>query len=163
MYPDIRTCVQCSPLNRSAWHCIGLWKIWVCLFWTESGFMEKQTIAIVGLGKMGSAFLAELLGQSNEAVEIVAVAEIADTAGLALAKSRRIRNVSIDQLIAMGEDLDILFDLTGDDQVRQELRDKLQATGNRHTIVAAENIARMVWALIASGAELPVPRANAGY
>jgi len=125
--------------------------------------MEKQTIAIVGLGKMGSAFLAELLGQSNEAVEIVAVAEIADTAGLALAKSRRIRNVSIDQLIAMGEELDILFDLTGDDQVRQELRDKLQATGNRHTIVAAENIARMVWALIASGAELPVPRANAGY
>lgn len=125
--------------------------------------MEKQTIAIVGLGKMGSAFLAELLGQPNEAVEIVAVAEIADTAGLALAKSRRIRNVSIDQLIAMGKDLDILFDLTGDDQVRQELRDKLQATGNRHTIVAAENIARMVWALIASGAELPMARANAGY
>jgi predicted dinucleotide-utilizing enzyme len=125
--------------------------------------MEKQTIAIVGLGKMGSAFLAELLGQPNEAVEIVAVAEIAATAGLALARSRGIRNVSIDQLIAMGADLDILFDLTGDDQVRQELRDKLQATGNRHTIVAAENIARMVWALIASGAELPVPRANAGY
>jgi predicted dinucleotide-utilizing enzyme len=125
--------------------------------------MEKQTIAIVGLGKMGSAFLAELLGQPNEAVEIVAVAEKADTAGLALAKSRGIKNVSIDQLIAMGEDLDILFDLTGDDQVRQELRDKLQATGNRHTIVAAENIARMVWALIASGAELPLARANAGY
>jgi len=125
--------------------------------------MEKQTIAIVGLGKMGSAFLAELLGQPNEAVEIVAVAEIADTAGLALAKSHGIENISIDQLIAMGEDLDILFDLTGDDQVRQELRDKLQATGNRHTIVAAENIARMVWALIASGAELPMARANAGY
>jgi predicted dinucleotide-utilizing enzyme len=125
--------------------------------------MEKQSIAIVGLGKMGSAFLAELLGQPNEGVEIVAVVEKSDTAGLALAKSRGIRNISIDQLIAMGKDLDILFDLTGQETVRQELRDKLQASGNRHTIVAAENIARMVWALIASGAELPISNANAGY
>ncbi len=88
--------------------------------------MEKQSIAIVGLGKMGSAFLAELLGQPNDAVEIIAVVEKSDTAGLALAKSRGIRNISIDQLIAMGKDLDILFDLTGEDTVRQELREKLR-------------------------------------
>jgi predicted dinucleotide-utilizing enzyme len=125
--------------------------------------MEKQSIAIVGLGKMGSAFLAELLGQPNDAVEIVAVVEKSDTAGLALAKSRGIRNISIDQLIGMGSDLDILFDLTGEDAVRQELREKLRAAENHHTIVATENIARMVWALIASGAELPISNANAGY
>lgn len=125
--------------------------------------MEKQSIAIVGLGKMGSAFLAELLGQPNEAVEIIAVVEKSDTAGLALARSRGIRNISIDQLIAMGNDLDILFDLTGEETVRQELREKLRAAENHHTIVATENIARMVWALIASGAELPMPSSNAGY
>ena len=125
--------------------------------------MEKQSIAIVGLGKMGSAFLAELLGQPNEAVEIIAVVEKSDTGGLALAKSRGIRNISIDQLIAMGNDLDILFDLTGEDAVRQELREKLRAAENHHTIVATENIARMVWALIASGAELPISSTNAGY
>lgn len=125
--------------------------------------MEKQSIAIVGLGKMGSAFLAELLGQPNEGVEIVAVVEKSDTAGLALAKSRGIRNISIDQLIAMGKALDILFDLTGEETVRQELREKLRAADNHHTIVATENIARMVWALIASGAELPISNANAGY
>jgi predicted dinucleotide-utilizing enzyme len=125
--------------------------------------MEKQSIAIVGLGKMGSAFLAELLGQPNEAVEIIAVVEKSDTAGLALAKSRGIKNVSIDQLIAMGKGLDILFDLTGEETVRQELREKLRAAENHHTIVATENIARMVWALIASGTELPISNANAGY
>ncbi len=125
--------------------------------------MEKQSIAIVGLGKMGSAFLEELLGQPNEAVEIVAVVEIKNTVGLALAKSRGIKSLSIDGLIGMGDDLDILFDLTGVDTVRQELRDKLRAAGNRHTIVATENIARMVWALIASGAEMPITQANAGY
>ncbi|MGA7750915.1 MAG: hypothetical protein WCA63_12320 [Gallionella sp.] len=133
------------------------------MFESESGYMEKQSIAIVGLGKMGSAFLEELLGQPNEAVEIVAVVEIKNTVGLALAKSRGIKSLSIDGLIGMGDDLDILFDLTGVDTVRQELRDKLRAAGNRHTIVATENIARMVWALIASGAEMPITQANAGY
>jgi predicted dinucleotide-utilizing enzyme len=125
--------------------------------------VEKQSIAIVGLGKMGSAFLEELLGQPNEGVEIVAVVEKNNTAGLALAKARGIKRLSIDELIQVGDDLDILFDLTGVTSVRQELRDKLHASGNRHTIVATENIARMVWTLIASGTELPRPRANAGY
>lgn len=125
--------------------------------------MEKQSIAIVGLGKMGSAFLAELLAQPNEGVEIVAVVEKNNTAGLALAKTHGIRNLSIDELIKIGDDLDILFDLTGVAAVRKEIRDKLRASENRHTIVATENIARMVWTLIASGAELPGPRASAGY
>ncbi len=125
--------------------------------------MKKQSIAIVGLGKMGSVFLEELLRQPNEGVEIVAVVEKNNTAGLALAKASGIRNLSIDELIAMGGSLDILFDLTGVTEVRQEIRDKLHASGNRHTIVATENIARMVWTLIASGAELPGPCTNAGY
>lgn len=125
--------------------------------------MEKQTIAIIGLGNLGSAFLEELLGQPNEGVEIVAVVEKNNTAGLVLAQARGIRNVSIDELIAMDDNLDILFDLTGVNAVRQELRDKLHASGNRHTIVATENIARMVWTLIASGAELPGLRSNPGY
>lgn len=125
--------------------------------------MEKQSIAIVGLGKMGSAFLEELLGQPNEGVEIVAVVEKNNTPGLALAKSRGIKNLSIDGLVEMGEDLDILFDLTNAASVRQELRDKLRAAGNRHTIIATENIARMVWTLIARGADLPRAHASAGY
>lgn len=125
--------------------------------------MEKQSIAIVGLGKVGSAFLEELLGQSNDGVEIVAVVENHNTAGLALAKARGIRNLSLDELVGMGADLDILFDLTDVATVRQELRDKLRAAGNRHTIIATENIARMVWALIAGGADLPGTNASAGY
>jgi predicted dinucleotide-utilizing enzyme len=115
--------------------------------------MEKQSIAIVGLGKMGSAFLEELLGQPNEGVEIVAVVEKNKTAGLALAIERGIKNLSIDELIEMGDSLDILFDLTGVASVRQEIRDKLRASENHHTIV---------WTLISSGAELPGPRAT-GY
>jgi len=125
--------------------------------------MEKQSIAIVGLDSVGSAFLEELLGQSNSGVEIVAVVESADTAGTALAEARGIRNVSIDELVAMGDGLDILFDLTDVAAVRQELREKLRASGNNHTIVATENIARMIWALISSGADLPSVHTRTGY
>lgn len=125
--------------------------------------MERQSIAIVGLGKMGSAFLKELLGQSNDGVKIVAVVEYKNTEGLALAKARGIKNLSIDELVGMGENLDILFDLTDVPAVRQELRDKLLAAGNRHTIIATENIAHMVWTLIARGADIPRVPASAGY
>jgi predicted dinucleotide-utilizing enzyme len=125
--------------------------------------MEKQSIAIVGLGTMGTAFLKELLGQSNESVEIVAVAEINNTAGLALAREHGIKNLTIDELTSMDGKLNILFDLTGEETVRKEIRDKLRAAENYHTIVATDNVARMIWALIASGTELPSTHDYAGY
>ncbi len=125
--------------------------------------MKKQTIAIVGLGKVGAAFLEELLGQPNQSVEIVAVVENNNTAGLALAKARGIARLTLDELIAMGDELDILFELTNVVAVRQELRDKLRAAGNHHTIIATENIARMIWMLISSGAEMPGAHPQTGY
>lgn len=130
---------------------------------TKGSVMKKQSIAIVGLGKLGAAFLEELLGQPNEGVEIIAVVEKNNTAGLALAKARGIINLNIDELIAIGNNLDILFDLTGVAEVRQELRDKLRAAGNHHTIIATENIARMIWMLISSGAEMPGAHLRTGY
>lgn len=117
--------------------------------------MERQSIAIVGLGRVGSTFLAELLGQQNTGVEIVAVVEDANTPGLELAKASGIKNASIDELVAMGNSLDILFDLTHDATARKVLREKLRVSGNLHTIVATENIARMILMLISSGADLP--------
>ena len=111
--------------------------------------MEKQSIAIVGLGRVGSAFLEELLAQPNNAVEIIAGVECAETAGRDLARARGISDISMDELVGMGTGIDILFDLTDVPAVRQELREKLRASGNRHTIVATENIARMIWALMA--------------
>jgi hypothetical protein len=100
---------------------------------------------------------------TKQSIAIVAVVEKNDTAGPAPAKMRGIANLSIDERVGMGEDLDILFDLTDVPGVRQELRDKLLAAGNCHTIIATENIAHVVWTPIASGVDIPRVPASAGY
>lgn len=125
--------------------------------------MQKQSIAIVGLGRVGSVFLEKLLGQSNKGVSIVAVAEKGQTAGTSLAKTHNIENLNIDQLVAKGGNIDILFDLTGLPAVRQELREKLMASGNRHTVIATESVASLIWVLISDGENLPNVHVKTGY
>ncbi|MFM2408528.1 MAG: hypothetical protein RL358_1270 [Pseudomonadota bacterium] len=125
--------------------------------------MQKQSIAIVGLGKVGSVFLEKLLNQSNKGVEIVAVAEKGATTGAALAKANGIENLSIDQLVAQGDKIDILFDLTGVVAVRQELREKMMASGNRHTVIATESVALLIWSLVSVGEDMPNVHVKTGY
>lgn len=125
--------------------------------------MQKQSIAIVGLGRVGSVFLEKLLGQSKKGVSIVAVAEKGQTAGTALAKANGIENLNIDQLVAKGGNIDILFDLTGLPAVRQELREKLMISGNRHTVIATESVASLIWVLISEGENLPNVHVKTGY
>ena len=125
--------------------------------------MQKQSIAIVGLGRVGSVFLEKLLAQSGKGVAIVAVAEKGDTAGAALAKTHGIENLNIDQLVAKGDDIDILFDLTGSAAVRQELRERLMGSGNRHTVIATESVALLIWALVTDGENMPDVHGKTGY
>jgi predicted dinucleotide-utilizing enzyme len=125
--------------------------------------LEKQTIAIVGLGRVGTAFLAELLEHPHSGVEIVAVVEQGETLGKAMARASGINVIGMTELLGIGERLDILFDLTGDPAVRKELRENLRVTKNFHTIVATENIAKMIWALISRGDDLPEVHGETGY
>ena len=124
--------------------------------------MKKQTIAIVGLGRVGSVFLEALLSKANQGLEIVAVAEKSDTPGCRLAQAKGIAILDVDGLIGKSSDVDIIFDLTGVSAVRQELREKLLKSTNRHTVIATENIARMIWMFIAD-TELPDIHAAVGY
>ena len=125
--------------------------------------MNKQSIAIVGLGRVGSVFLEELLRRPNKNIEVVAVAERGDTPGKALAISNSIAVLDIDALIAHGDTIDILFDLTGIAAVRKELREKMMAADNRHTIIATETIAQLIWSLVAGDTALPSVHGKTGY
>ncbi|MEN6587215.1 MAG: hypothetical protein ABFE02_14340 [Sulfuricella sp.] len=117
--------------------------------------MQKQKVAIVGLGRVGSAFLDELLCLTGKGVKVAYAVEKNDTPGKKAAEAAGVKILSIDELIALGEDVDIVFDLTGIAEVRKELREKFFASNNRHTVIAPESIAHFLWSIM-SDASLPV-------
>lgn len=117
--------------------------------------MEKQNIAIVGLGRIGSAFLGEMLRKQGGGINLAYAAEQVDTPGKAQAIAAGIKVVTLDDIVALGDRIDVIFELTGLPSVRKELREKLTLANNRHTVIASETIVRVIWALISNN-ELPV-------
>jgi predicted dinucleotide-utilizing enzyme len=117
--------------------------------------MDKQRIAIVGLGRIGSAFLRQISKRQHDSVELVCCAELNETPGRQAAKAAGITICSLDEIVSLGGKVHVIFDLTGMPAVRRELRDKLVASGNNETVIASESIVRVIWALI-SDEDLPV-------
>ncbi len=127
---------------------------------------KEINIAIVGLGKVGSMFLKKLLEKERQGIKVIGVAEqTKDVPGIKLAKDKGIRIYgSPDELVSLGEEVDVIFDLTGNTDARKALRGGLARTGNQHTVIAPEVIAFLVWDLIAQGSEeLPESGAKRGY
>lgn len=116
--------------------------------------MSKQNIAIIGLGRIGSAFLGAML-QKKENINLVCVAEQADTPAKAQAVANGVKIATLEEIVAMGERIDIIFELTGMRAIRHELREKLLAANNAHTVIASETVARLIGSLI-SDIKLPV-------
>jgi predicted dinucleotide-utilizing enzyme len=116
--------------------------------------MDSHVVAIVGLGRVGTVFLEEMLHLTGKGIKVAYAAEINDTPGKAKAVAAGVKMVTVEELIAFGDKVDVIFDLTGSDAARKKLREQLAATNNRHTVLAPEVIARMMWALM-SGKELP--------
>jgi len=117
--------------------------------------MTKQNVAIVGLGRIGSAFLNRMLVKLGGGINLTCAAEKKDTPGKAAAIKAGIKMVTLDDIVASGDKIDVIFELTGLPSVRKELREKLTAANNRHTVIASESIVRVIWSLIGEG-ELPV-------
>ena len=122
--------------------------------------MIKQNIAIIGLGRIGSAFLGAMQ-QKN--INLVCVAERIDTPAKAQAAKAGIKIATLDDIVSMGDMIDIIFDLTGIFSVRKELREKLQASNNQHTVIAPETIVHLVWSLISEEALPVIEGRKTGY
>lgn len=116
--------------------------------------MSKQNIAIIGLGRVGSAFLGAML-QKKQNINLVCVAERADTPAKVQAVANGVKVATLDEIVGMGDKIDIIFELTGTHDTRKELREKLLAVNNAHTVIASETIARLIGSLI-SDVNLPV-------
>jgi predicted dinucleotide-utilizing enzyme len=122
----------------------------------------KLSIAIIGLGRVGSLLLQQILRFRDKGLEIVAVSEPAETPGCILAKSQNIPNKPLEEVGLLGESVDIIFELTGKPELRQSLRNLLEAKKNHHTIVASETIASLI-CLMLTDKDLPDVHAHKGY
>jgi len=125
--------------------------------------MGKQNIAIVGLGRVGSVFLDGVMLKASNGINILCAAEKMDTPGKAKASAAGIKIVSLDDVIKLGEEIDVIFDLTGLVAVRKELREKLVASKNHHTVIAPEIIVHVIWSLISAEALPVIEGRETGY
>jgi len=128
---------------------------------------NKIKVAILGLGSVGEVFSENFLEKIQEHhinVEIVAVATRQLDSPVALGFAHSHVPVFEDALkvIELGEKVDIIFDLTGNTELRKELRNQLQATNNRHTVIAPEVFAQLLWNFFGEGTDLPQSK-QTGY
>jgi len=126
---------------------------------------REVRIAIVGLGRVGSVFLSRLSEKESAGLKIVACAEKRDDApGVEVAKNKGIPVYKdTKEIVAMGEDVDVIFDLTGNAEARKNLRGELARSGNQHTVIAPEVIAYLIWDLMGETEELPQAHQRKGY
>lgn len=118
--------------------------------------MGIHNVAIVGLGRVGSAFLEKVVSR-KDVISVKCVCELYDTPGRRLAEKENISVAGLDELIGFGVGLDIIFDLTGDENVTLSLRRKLEKAGNTYTKVAQNRLARLVWDLLGEDEQQAMP------
>ncbi len=110
----------------------------------------KIKVALLGLGEVGQEFaehFLEIIQEGEKAVEIVAVAHHDKNSAVALGFQQngvKFYENAVD-VVDMGEEVDIIFDLTGHAETRQALRKGMIASNNRHTVIAPEMMARLLW------------------
>ena len=116
-------------------------------------------VALLGLGEVGETFAEHFLEKIQEdhvKVEIVAAAHHNLESPVALGFIQNGVPVFEDALevVSMGAKVDIIFDLTGDPELRKKLRVALQESHNQHTVIAPEVVAHLLWNFFGEG-ELP--------
>lgn len=128
---------------------------------------DKIRIALLGLGNVGQDFaehFLEIIQEGKKPVEIVAVAHHHLDSPVALGFQQsgvRVFENALD-VVQMGESVDIIFDLTGDADTRRALRQGLMTSNNRHTVIAPEVVARLMWMFFDEPGDLGAGKAG-GY
>lgn len=124
-------------------------------------------VALLGLGDVGQDFaehFLEIIQEGKKPVEIVAVAHRHLDSPVALGFQQNGVKVFENALdvVKLGESVDIIFDLTGDADTRRALRQELMASNNRHTVIAPEVVARLMWMFFGEAGDLGEGKAG-GY
>ena len=120
---------------------------------------EKIRVALLGLGEVGQEFAENFLNiiqEGGKPVEIAAVAHDDLDSPIVLGFQHSKVPVFKDaaDVIDMGESIDIIFDLTGNIETRQVLRQGLMKSDNKHTVIAPEIVAKLLWMFFDGDVEL---------
>ncbi len=109
---------------------------------------EVITVGIIGAGRSGTPIIKELL--KHNYVKIVSIVDLNPEAeGMKIGKARGIHTATNAQdLINLGEKVDLVFNLAGDPNLRRQLADAYQKSSNKHTIIVHETIARLIVTLV---------------
>ena len=109
--------------------------------------METIRIILIGAGETGTPLLRQLLAAPF--VKVLGVADLNDQMpGIKLAREHHVPTSNdFMTLVRLGDAVDIVIDVTGVAKVREQLREYMQASGNRHTIIMHELIAVLLMSL----------------
>jgi len=122
----------------------------------------KINIAIIGLGRVGSILLQQMILFKKKGINILSVAELSETPGKLLAREQKIPITSLEEIVKLGKKADLIFELTGSIEVRQKLRNLLKESNNNYSVIVTETIATLI-CLILTDKTLPDVHANKGY
>lgn len=108
---------------------------------------DKINIGIIGAGQTGFPMIKTLV--EADFVNIVGIADLDfEAPGIVLAQEKGLK-VTKDfmDLAKEGEKVDIIIEVTGSSNVKQQLRDYFQQTENCHTVIMQELVAILIMSL----------------
>jgi predicted homoserine dehydrogenase-like protein len=111
--------------------------------------MNEFRVAVIGAGETGTPLLKQFL--ESGFIKVLGVADL-DLAmpGITLARMHGVMVTSdFMELAALGQDVDVIVDVTGAPKVREALRKHMVETGNNHTLIMHERIALLMMSLSA--------------
>ena len=123
--------------------------------------MTSQNIAIIGADHGSEDFLRQMLQLQSSGVNVVAVYGQKGLELNSMAETVNIKRLNLQEIVSLGDKLDIIFDLSGDRELRMELRKTLFSSDNKHSIIAPESIAQLMFKMM--GSELTPSGGVVGY
>ena len=104
---------------------------------------DNINVALIGAGRTGTPLLKEMLKYSY--INVVGVADLNETAeGMKLAAENGIYATTAPvDLISKGEEIDILVEVSGDLTLKKVIKDYMQNTNNKKTIIMHDLVARL--------------------
>lgn len=122
----------------------------MCVRFTKGiDLMPAFRIVVIGAGETGTPLLQQLLNAPF--VQVLGVADLnLNLPGIALARQHQVP-VTDDfmDLVRQGSKVDIIIDVTGAGNVREQLRQYMVESHNTHTIIMHEQIALLMMSLSA--------------